>query len=59
MKPLSLRLRGFTGIQKGLGLMDEEEFIESFTKLWDSLNGKKYAWGSNPTVWVIEFRRII
>lgn len=30
--------------------------IERFEKLWDSINGKKYSWASNPYVWVIEFR---
>jgi hypothetical protein len=30
-----------------------------FMKLWDSLNGKKHPWSSNPFVWVIEFRRIL
>lgn len=30
---------------------------EWFTNLWDSLNGKKYPWKSNPWVWVIEFVR--
>ncbi len=29
-----------------------------FSRIWDSINGKKYPWGSNPWVWVIEFKRI-
>ena len=28
-----------------------------FQKLWDSINGKKYPWESNPWVFVIEFER--
>ena len=26
-----------------------------FIDLWDSINGKKAPWASNPWVWVIEF----
>uniref|UniRef100_A0A6M3JXS7 ASCH domain-containing protein n=1 Tax=viral metagenome TaxID=1070528 RepID=A0A6M3JXS7_9ZZZZ len=29
-----------------------------FKDLWDSINGKKYPWVSNPWVWVISFRKI-
>lgn len=29
-----------------------------FSSLWDSINGKKYPWESNPHVWVISFKRI-
>jgi len=32
-------------------------YREGFIKLWDSINGKMYAWESNPYVWVIEFKR--
>lgn len=32
--------------------------IGAFACLWDSLNAKSAPWGSNPWVWVIEFRRI-
>lgn len=28
----------------------------AFAELWDSINGKKHPWSSNPWVWVIEFR---
>jgi hypothetical protein len=31
---------------------------EEYKELWDSINGKKYPWSSNPVVWVIEFKRI-
>jgi hypothetical protein len=29
-----------------------------YRKLWDSLNGKKYPWQSNPWVWTISFERL-
>ena len=27
-----------------------------FSRIWDSINGKKYPWKDNPFVWVIEFK---
>lgn len=30
---------------------------EKFRALWDSINGKRHPWESNPWTWVIEFRR--
>jgi hypothetical protein len=32
--------------------------INNFSSLWDSLNGKKYPWSSNPWVWCLTFKRI-
>ena len=32
--------------------------VANYRRLWDSINGKKYPWKSNPLVWVISFRRI-
>ena len=29
-----------------------------YVALWDSINGKKHSWVSNPFVWVISFKRI-
>lgn len=28
----------------------------AFAMLWDSINGKKYPWASNPWVWVVDFK---
>lgn len=33
-------------------------YREGYAELWDSLNGKKHPWESNPWVWVLEFKRI-
>ena len=30
--------------------------LARYQNLWDSINGKKYPWKSNPWVWVIEFK---
>jgi len=30
----------------------------AFASLWDSINGKRYPYKSNPMVWVIEYERI-
>ncbi len=35
-----------------------KEHRKKFIKLWDSINGKKYPWNSNPWVWVIEFEEV-
>ena len=29
--------------------------IPAFKELWDSINGKKYPWNSNPWVWALRF----
>ena len=31
--------------------------VAQFAALWDSINGKKYPWDSNPFCWVIEFTK--
>lgn len=36
----------------------EVDALWSFRNLWDSINGKKHPWDSNPWVWVYEFERI-
>lgn len=32
------------------------EVMTAFLEVWDSINGKKHPWSSNPFVWVIEFK---
>lgn len=32
--------------------------VQKYAVLWDSINGKKHPWVSNPWVWVISFRKI-
>lgn len=31
---------------------------DAFSALWDSINGKRAPWASNPWVWVVEFKRV-
>lgn len=30
----------------------------AFSRLWDSINGKRYPWSENPWTWVIEFKPV-
>ena len=32
--------------------------VASFADIWNSINGKKHSWASNPWVWVIDFERV-
>jgi hypothetical protein len=36
----------------------EKVAISAFTKIWDSINGKKHPWSSNPWVWCISFKML-
>ena len=33
-------------------------YRDGFEILWDSINGKKHPWDSNPWVWVIAFKTV-
>lgn len=36
-----------------------ETYRTGFRLLWDSINAKRgYGWGSNPWVWVVEFKKV-
>ena len=44
--------------QRGDGPWDDVDNARRwFSDLWDSINGKKYPWDSNPWVWVISFKK--
>jgi hypothetical protein len=38
--------------------MGHVDYIDKYRELWDSINGKKHPWNSNPWVWRLEFRRM-
>lgn len=35
-----------------------EDATPLYAQLWESINGKKHPWSSNPWVWVVEFKRV-
>ncbi len=47
-------------LREGLSLNYQpvSELPKRYAELWDSLNGKKHPWVSNPWVWVISFKRL-
>lgn len=40
----------------GLRIVD---WVDEFAQLWDSINGARASWASNPWVWVVEFKRVM
>ena len=41
------------------GYMRDENPVEAFNRLWDSINAKSgFGWAVNPWVWVITFKRV-
>lgn len=32
--------------------------VDQFAELWNSTNGKRASWASNPWVWVVEFKKV-
>ncbi len=49
------RAEGCTGLPDVVDVTPREEF----ERLWDSINGKRAPWESNPWVWAISFRRVV
>lgn len=42
---------------EGIDAPTAGSYRAGYARLWNSLNEKRAPWGSNPWVWVIEFRR--
>jgi len=43
-------------IAEGIDVTDGEQPSVTFARLWDSINGQRAPWQSNPWVWVVAFR---
>lgn len=50
---------------EGMGISDgramcgpQWSFRDGFSDLWDSINGKRAPWESNPWVWAVSFRQV-
>jgi hypothetical protein len=46
------------GIEKSNSDDWKELLSYQYADLWDSINGKKHPWSSNPWVWCLEFKRV-
>ena len=38
--------------------LEEHLAVRAYRALWESINGDKYPWESNPWVWVITFKKV-
>lgn len=48
------------GIDPGTSICDfaATPARDDFARLWDSINGERAPWSSNPWVWCVSFRRV-
>ena len=46
------------GVNGDEGPYDQQTPKMCFESLWDSINGKRFPWSSNPFVWVVEFKMV-
>jgi len=52
-----VRVERLKGLTPEDGIAEGVEHWSIFPSLWDSINGKKHPWKSNPWVWVVEFTK--
>jgi hypothetical protein len=52
------RAEGVTSERGAVGQSVRPGPREAFAALWDSINGERCPWASNPWVWVVGFRRL-
>ncbi|MFZ5896874.1 MAG: hypothetical protein ACOY0T_37805 [Myxococcota bacterium] len=49
---------GITNMPLAYAFGGPQSATQVFAKLWDTINGKRAPWRSNPWVWVVSFRRL-
>ena len=40
------------------GIGSDAALVDAYRQLWDSINGERAPWASNPWLWVVSFRRL-
>lgn len=45
-------------LQSGTRYLTSVPYSHEFGKMWESINGKRAPWASNPWVWALTFRRL-
>ena len=53
---VNIRVERLKSLSPEDGIAEGVEHWSIFPSLWDSINGKKHPWSSNPWVFVIEFK---
>jgi len=56
--PSDIEAEGIASYLESIGHTEEIELFDAMRMLWDSINGKKHPWASNPWVWCVEFERV-
>jgi hypothetical protein len=40
------------------GIGSDAALVDAYRQLWDSINGERSPWASNPWLWAVSFRRL-